>query len=359
MRKPEPIMNPAKEDVWINSVCSQCFGQCAIRAHRVDGIVVSIEGNLECPTSHGGICPRGASGVMLLHDPNRVNVPLKRTNPEKGIGVDPKWEEISWDEALDIVTEKLRKIKTEDPRKLLLMSTNVSRDALTTTGAFARAFGTPNILISGAGIHCGNGEHLFSGLMRCGWTRMPDPNYIEYYLNFGCPSGYGAYYCATGMAHRMADARVRGMKHVAIEPWMGMPSINCDEWVPLRPGTDAALALAMINLLLNEHKMYDIPHLKHYTNGPYLVKADGYHLRDKKTDEPLMWDLADEKAKTYSDSTIKDPALEGNYSVNGVTVTPAFALLKKHVKKYTPEMASQITTIPAETIRRLARSLSE
>jgi len=223
-------------------------------------------------------------------------------------------------------------VKADDPRKLLLMSTNVSRDALTLTTAFARAFGTPNALFSGAGIHCGNGEHLFSGLMRCAWTRMPDSTYMEYYLNFGCPSGYGAYYCATGMAHRMADARIRGMKHVAVEPWMGMPGINSDEWVPLRPGTDGAFALGIINLLLNEYNLYDIPHLKNYTNGPYLVMADGHHLRDKQTDKPLLWDLSDNKAKAYHDPSLKDPALEGAYNVNGITVRPAFALLKDHVK---------------------------
>ena len=359
MSKHRTIPKPVKEDVWIDSICSQCFGNCAIRVHRVDGVVVAIEGNPDSPTSKGSICPRGASGVMLLYDPNRVNVPLKRTNPEKGIGIDPKFVEISWDEALDIITAKLKKVKADDPRKLLVMSTNVSRDALTLTTSFARAFGTPNMLFSGAGIHCGNGEHLFSGLMRCAWTRMPDSNYLEYYLNFGCPSGYGAYYCATGMAHRMADARIRGMQHVAVEPWMGMPGINSDEWVPLRPGTDGAFALGIINLLLNEYNLYDIPHLKNYTNGPYLVMADSHHLRDKQTGKPLLWDLSDNKAKAYDDPTLKDPALEGAYTVNGFAVRPAFALLKEHVKKYTPEVCSEITTIPVKTIRRVAKEFGE
>ena len=121
MRKPTSNSDTVKEDVWIKSTCNICFSNCAIRVHRVDGVVVKIEGNPDCPTSRGGICPRGASGIMLLYDPNRVNVPLKRTNPEKGIGVDPKWVEISWDEALDTITEKLKKIKADDPRKLLTL----------------------------------------------------------------------------------------------------------------------------------------------------------------------------------------------------------------------------------------------
>jgi anaerobic selenocysteine-containing dehydrogenase len=359
MSKSRGIPKCVKEDIWIDSICSQCFGNCPIRVHRVDGVVVAIEGNPKSPNTKGAICPRGASGVMLLYDPNRVNVPLKRTNPEKGIGVDPQFVEITWDEALDTITEKLKKVRNSDPRKLIVMSTNVSRDALTLTTAFGRAFGTVNMLYSGAGIHCGNGEHLFSGLMRCAWTRMPDSNYLEYYLNFGCPSGYGAYYCATGMAHRMADARVRGMKHVAVEPWMGMPAVNADEWVPLRPGTDGAFALGIINLLLNEYDLYDKPYLKNGTNGPYVVMANGLYLRDKASGKPLLWDLADSRAKTYDDLTLKDSALEGVFRVNGKTVKTAFTLLKEHVKKYTPEVCSRITTIPVDTIRRVAKEFGE
>lgn len=188
---------------------------------------------------------------------------------------------------------------------------------------------------------------------------MPDPNYINYYLNFGSPSGFGLYYSVTGMAQRMAEARNRGMKHVVIEPFMGAPGINSDEWIPIRPGTDAALALAMVNLLLNEYGIYDVPSIKQYTNGPYLVGADGYYVRDNDSGKPLMWDLADGKAKTYDDPTIKDVAIEGSYSINEATARPAFSLLKEHVKKYTPEMASEVTSIPSETIRRLSKEFGE
>jgi molybdopterin-containing oxidoreductase family molybdopterin binding subunit len=297
--------------------------------------------------------------MMLLYDPNRVNFPMKRTNPQKGIGIDPKWVEISWDEALDTITERLRKIRTNDPRKLLAMSSVTLGDSLRMNNAFAAAFGSPNILLSGAGIHCGNGSHLFSGLMHCGWTKMPDPNYIKYYLNFGCPSGFGLYYSVTGMAERMANARKRGMKHVVIEPWMGAPGFNSDEWVPIRPGTDAALALSMVNLLLNDYGIYDIASIKQYTNGPYLVRANGYYMRDEKTKKPLVFDVVDSQLKTYDDTSIKDVALEGSYSFNGTIAKPAFALLKEHVKKYTPEMASEITTVPVETIRRLSKDFGE
>lgn len=348
-----------KEDVWVKSTCNICFSHCAIRVHRVDGVVTEIEGNPDCATSLGGLCPRGAAGMMLLYDPNRINTPLKRTNPEKGIGVDPKWVEISWDEALDTITEKLRKIKADDPRKLQTIHSVILGDNVPLGVSFAAAFGSPNWFPSGAGMHCGNGSHLFSGMVHAAWTKMPDPNYTEYYLNFGCPAGFGAYYCVTGMATRMANARKRGMKHVVIEPWMGTPGLNSDEWIPIRPGTDAAMALAMVNLLLNEYGIYDAPSLKQYTNGPYLVGADGYYVRDKKTQKPLVWDILDGKAKAYDAPTLQDVALEGSYSVNGAEATTAFSLIKEHVKKYTPEMAFEITTVPAQTIRRLAKEFGE
>jgi molybdopterin-containing oxidoreductase family molybdopterin binding subunit len=84
-----------QEDRWIPSACTICYGGCSIRVRRVNGTVVKIEGNPESPVGNGRICVKGLSGIMLLYDPNRLNVPLRRTNPVKGIGVDPGWQPIS------------------------------------------------------------------------------------------------------------------------------------------------------------------------------------------------------------------------------------------------------------------------
>jgi len=350
-------MSAMQEDVWISSSCSICFSFCPIRVHRVNGVVTKIEGNPDDPVTNGRICARGLSGMMLLYDPNRVNTPLKRTNPEKGIGIDPKWVPISWDEAIETIVAKLKKIQAEDPKKLLVSGSVAIMDATNLLFSFGLAFGSPNTWVGGAGNHCGNGKHLIGGLTHAAWSAQPDPNYCNYFLNFGVPTGTGAYYGVTAMVQRMADARDRGMKHVCIDPWLGMPAENADEWIPIRPGTDAALALAMVNLLLNEYGIYDIENLKGHTNAPYLVKSDGHYLRDSD-DKPLMWDSVDGRAKPY-DAEFKDFALEGEYTIEGVTVRPAFALLKQHVRKYTPEMAAQITDIPPSTIRRLAREFGE
>src|SRR3972149_5010321 len=92
----------AGEDVWVHTVCNMCYSNCGIIVHRVNGVVVRVEGDPDCPASRGKICAKGNAGFLSLYDPYRVLVPLRRTNPEKGIGVDPKWQEITWEEALDI-----------------------------------------------------------------------------------------------------------------------------------------------------------------------------------------------------------------------------------------------------------------
>ena len=98
----------AQEDQWIPTTCGLCYSVCALKVHRVNGTVVKIEGNPESATNRGRLCPRGVSGIMTLYNPDRVNVPLKRTNPEKGIDVDPGWVEITWEEALDTIAARLK-----------------------------------------------------------------------------------------------------------------------------------------------------------------------------------------------------------------------------------------------------------
>ena len=106
------------EEKVVPSFCHLCiYGQCSTLVHVVDNVAVKVEGNPDAPHNQGRLCARGNSNLMELYDPYRVKVPLKRTNPEKGLNVDPKFVEISWDEALDIVADKLRAVREEDPRQ--------------------------------------------------------------------------------------------------------------------------------------------------------------------------------------------------------------------------------------------------
>ncbi len=336
-----------KEDIWIHSVCDVCMGECGILIHRVDGVVVDIKGDPDCPNSLGKMCSKAGAAIMHLYDPNRVRTPLKRTNPEKGLGIDPGWEPISWDEALDILEEKLSKVRKEDPRKLVFTTFDMGSGAI--VNDWSKAFGTTNTHWSG--YYCGQYLHssmfLTNGSFHCDF----DADHIKYLMLVGNQAGFGAGLNPNITAQKVAAARKkRGLKVVVVDP-ICTPAASKDEWVPIRPGTDAALMLAMINVLLNQLGIYDGEFIKSHTNGPYLVKPDGYYLR--RGGKPLVWDAGEGKAKCY-DAEVRDYAIEGSYIVDGSECRPAFELLREHVKRYTPEMAAEVTTIPAATICRLA-----
>jgi len=109
------------EDVMIPTMCIRCYANCGIRVRRVNGVAVEAEGEPGSDLgARGGLCAKGIAGLHAFYDPNRLNVPLKRTNPEKRLGVDPIWEEISWDEAFDTTGEVLGHILKENPVKVLL-----------------------------------------------------------------------------------------------------------------------------------------------------------------------------------------------------------------------------------------------
>ncbi len=372
------------EDVWIPSVCYMCYNCCGILAHKVNGTVIKIEADPKNPANRGKICAKGNAAPMSLYNPLRVKVPLMRTNPVKGIGVDPQWKEIGYEEALNMVADRLKKIRGDDPRKLMI--TTFDLQAFDFVRAFATAFGTVNTSTGPAGFFCGNAFHPVTYLTMGTFFAEPDLEFCNYCILIGTQNGFVVNSAPMDMAQRMADARVeRNMKLVVVDPVGTNASAKADEWLPIRPGTDAAFALALANQLVNELGIYDREFLTKFTNGPYLVGPDGRYLRgalDPKTvplsiartgravssksinvnlrlEPPLVWDKADGKAKPFNDPTLKEPALEGLYTVDGVEYRTAFEALRNHLKKYPAEWASEVTTIPADTIKRIAKEFGE
>jgi len=375
------------EDVWIPTQCSRCYCQCGIRARRVNGVAVRIEGMPETDMgSRGGLCAKGQSALQVLYDPNRLNVPLRRTNPEKGLHADPKWKEITWDEALDEITKRLKKILDEDGRKLLW------------SFSVLRCYHVPRMFVplllrgacnwlGGSGLHCGGGSHKAAGWVFGSWSIVPDFKYCNYAIYFGTSKGTGAGHSAMITARLAAEARSRGMKAVVFDPICNFAGGKATEWIPIVPGTDGAVILAMCNIIVNEIGILDRTYIATKTNGPYLVGPEGKYIREglinekvaelaktKKeepsrrvsdsgvfterilggTSKPLVWDPMDAKAKPYDDPTIKDFAWEGEYEVAGIKCQPAWQLVKENLKNYTAERASKASSVPAETIRRIA-----
>lgn len=354
----------------------------------MNGVAVKIDGEPDSTMgASGGLCGKGAAGLQVLYDPNRVNTPLRRTNPEKGLFVDPKWEEITWEEAFDEIVPRLKKIISEDPKKLL-WQVSVLRDTRRpfTDIPFRNVIGGPRGGGGGAGLHCGKGTHPVAGLMNASWSVVPDFKYCNYAIYFGTSKGVGSGHSAMVAARLAAEARTRGMKVVSFDPMCNVSGGKATEWIPIIPGTDGAVILAMCNVIVNELGIWDADYLKTKTNAPYLIGPDGKYIREKgpargikkaipgawgaehkevtyigddDTNKPLVFDAVDKKCKVYNDPTVKDYALEGNYKANGVGCQPAFQLIREHLRGYTPEIASKVSTVPAETIRRIATEFAD
>jgi molybdopterin-containing oxidoreductase family molybdopterin binding subunit len=351
---PRHFDRPARDDVWIPSSCALCYGTCSILAHRVDGVVVKIEGNPDSVVGKGRLCGKGVSGIMTHYDPNRLTRPLRRTNPNKGLHEDPRWKEISWDEALDEIAAVLRKVRADDPRKLVVQRTTTVTASRVPFQAFAVAFGTPNISVSGGGQHCGNGAHLISGIMHASWSVVPDFDHCNYAIFFGASKGHSAGHASCSNMGKAADARARGMKMVVVDPLCNFAAAKATEWVPLRVGTDAALALGMCNVMVNELGIYDGPYLQAKTNAPYLIGPDKLYVRDPESKQPLVWDMRANRARPYTEAAAADMALEGKFRVGALPCRPAFQCLREHLRKFTPAWAEKHSDVPAATVRRLA-----
>jgi anaerobic selenocysteine-containing dehydrogenase len=342
----------------MHGFCHSChFGKCNMLYTVKDGILVGAEGDPDGLWNKGTACVKGQAVPMFVYNPYRVKTPLKRTNPEKGLDVDPGWEEISWDEAINILAEKLKAIREDDPRKLVWSNGFPSfYNAVTGRGSiFAGVFGTPN-QPGATGSMCS--VHLSNGLVQGGFVEWPDYDYNKYLLAVG--GTFGPNHAASdGGSDYVIDAIKDGMRVVVVDPRCS-PEARLGEWVPIVPGTEFPYMLAVANVILHEIGKVDEWFVKNRTTGPYLIAPDGmdYH-RDTETNKPLIWDPVDSVAKTFDDPSIQDYALEGTFEVDGVSVRPGFDLLKAGMKEYTPEWAEEITTIPAEDIRRHSRELVE
>src|SRR3972149_4085973 len=110
---PQSPHKASAQEKWVPSVCFQCPAGCGIRVRVVNGNAVKIEGNPLHPINEGLLCPKGQSGLQILYDPDRIKGPMKRTNPRKGPGEDPRFVRVTWDEALDDIAARLRRLREE------------------------------------------------------------------------------------------------------------------------------------------------------------------------------------------------------------------------------------------------------
>jgi molybdopterin-containing oxidoreductase family molybdopterin binding subunit len=342
---------------WIPSTCNGCFNRCGILANVVDGVVLEIKGNPENPVGGGRICARGSAGIMQIYDPNRLTKPMKRTNPEKGFDLDPGWEEITWDEAYTLIEENIKIALEKSPQGIIRngMVANLA-GTMISAYAFGAVFQAGNISL-GADL-CGTGDHTCYNIFTGDGNACPDYPYNKYLIQFGSQAAIHTRHGFNMSCAPYAESRANGAKLVNIDPHMSAAAAKADRWVPIRPGTDAAVALSLANMLVNELGVYDSEFLKTRTNAPSLVNTQTQRvMREATTNKALYWDLADSVAKPYDQCT--DPALEGSFTVDGVDCKVAISIYNEHVARYTPELQEGVTTIPAATIRLLAQEVVE
>ncbi|MGQ9630543.1 MAG: molybdopterin-containing oxidoreductase family protein [bacterium] len=347
--------SPEKEttmvEEWVPTTCWIGKQDCGILARRIDGRVVKFEGHPAHPRNRGTLCPKGVAQIVALYDFNRVKAPLIRTNEK---GVPGKWRQASWDEALTTVATRIKEVRAKDPR-LLVWQKGRSKAEAFYDNAFVNASGATKLH---HGAYCSDaGYRAVEYTIGSHAVMHPDFRYTRYLLSWGwnITNSGGNKLCWITWPQQLIAAKERGMKVVAIDPRLRGAAHFADEWLPIRPATDLALALALCNALIAQGTI-DRDYLKNHTNAPFLVKEDGYFLRVDGKEQ--VWDPVARSARPY-DAKGVDPALEGEFTVDGIKVKPAFQVFKEHVAQYTPEWAAGICDISAEAIRRVARELGE
>ncbi|MBF0264317.1 MAG: molybdopterin oxidoreductase family protein [Gammaproteobacteria bacterium] len=373
--------NATKEDhIEVkNTTCYMCACRCGIRVTLKNNEVRYIQGNPDHPLNNGVICAKGSSGIMKQYSPGRLTQPLRRKQgAERG---DNDFEVISWEEAFEFLENKLKELRKTDPKKFALFTGRDQMQAL--TGLFAKQFGTPNYAAHGGFCSVNMAAGMIYTIGGSFWEfGGPDLERSKLFVMFGTAEDHHS----NPLKIELAKFKRKGGRFISINPVRTGYSAVADQWVPIRPGTDGALILAIIHEIIQQG-LYDRDFLIQYTNSAELVNIDeaddeqGLFIRAKSKDldadscidpqNKLWWDRHENSAvETHLQSA--DPYLLGEFTLGaevttregkqqcskaGTKVKPAFQLLVERVKEYTPKWAATITGIDEETIKQLAHEM--
>ncbi len=361
---------------------TNCIAACSWNLFVKDGIVWREEQNAVYEPSAPAVpdmnprgCQKGGCYSQLMYEPSRLKYPMRRAG-ERGAG---KWVRMSWDEALTQIADKMLDVALRDGPDCVVYdhgTTNI--DFGTGTAAEIRFF------------------NLFGATTMDSWAGVGD-------LPMGCIQTWGHFnadgtsddwfnadylliwianpvYTRIPDVHFMWEARYRGATVVSIAPDYNASSIHADLWLNVRMGTDAALALAMANVIIEE-ELYRADYVREQTDLPFLVREDtGRYLRQSdlepggKDDIFYFWDEATQRiaaapgTQGHRKQSIElgslRPALRGKFAVRlaggrSVSVRPLFEVLGEHLRAYTLERAAEITGVHAELIRGVARGMAK
>ncbi len=358
-----------------------CVSACPFNLFVKDGIVLREEQNAVMEANNDSLpdfnprgCQKGVCYSQLMYGPGRLRYPLRRVGA-RGEG---RWKRISWDEAIGEIADKIVEVAAKDGPECVIYDSGTANAGYGSEAGEMRAFD-----ILGAtqldGWACA-GDMPLGVIMTWGLFNV-DSTSDDYFhsdlvlLWLGNPS-----YTRIPDAHFLWEARYNGTKIVSIAPDYNASTMHCDDWVNVRVGTDAALAMGMASVIISEN-LYRTDYVKEQTDLPLLVRDDdGRFLRQADVEKGgkdnvfYFWNLAKGEATEAPGSEglgrssklalgDLDPALDGSYEVEladgrKVSVRPVFARLRERLADYTPERAAEITGVPAETIVELAREIA-
>lgn len=272
----------------VKSCCGLCPGMCGVIVHLEDGKVVKVEGDPDSPISKGAICSKAAFSPELLYHPGRLHNPLKRVG-ERGEG---KWQPISWDEALGTVAQKFINARERHGGESIFIHMGSGKHHDWFAYRLANAFGIPNVSTCA---HICTLPRRLGAEFTCGFWPIPDYEYPP-----ACLVAWGCNRDQTLASdnNNTKIAMKRGTKLIVIDPREIKYARQAELWIRPRPGTDLALAMGMINVIVNEG--------------------------------------------------LFDKDFVGNW-------TAGFGELREHVQGYSPEKVEEITWVPAEAITAAAR----
>jgi anaerobic selenocysteine-containing dehydrogenase len=344
-------------------------GHCGLLAYvnTKTGKIVRVKGNPEHPVSRGFTCVDRVPHILKwLYHPDQLNYPLKRVG-ERG---EDKWERITWDQALDEIATKLKELKKEHgPECLAVCEGTYRSDLYWARARFLNLFGNPaNVFDPGTICSC--------NCVAIQYAIMGAPTHVPDIFNAKCLVFWGRNPPDSEPMHwwRLLDRKRKGdsFKLIVIDPRFTESARNADVWLQLRPGTDGALAIGWLDVIISEG-LYDKEFVENWTNAPFLVQSNVHRiLREEdvmtagSSEKYVVWDnssnspvIYDPETSEHKTSTVK-PALIGVYSVmlasgKKVECKTVWQLLMERVSEYSPERVQETTWVPAERIRESAR----
>lgn len=358
---------------------TNCWYQqaCNFNIFVKDGVVLREEQAANYPPQNDPLapdfnprgCQKGACYVHRMYDPTRVKYPMKRVG-KRGEG---KWQRISWDQALTEVADAIIDTATKEGPTAIVQSggTRVMNVGSEGTGptAFFLALGSPL-----SNVTADNGDDHQGIAVTLGKVIVGDSADNWFYADMILIWGGNPAYTNMPNYHFIAEARYNGTKVVTITPDYNPSAIHADQWVPVKVGSDAALALSMCQVIIKE-KLYKEEFVREQTDLPLLVvESTGKYLREKdlkaggRDDIFYFWDLSSAQMKESPKKKLAlngmVPALAGSYSVETVqgkmTVKPVMEVLRAHLdQNYTPEKTASITSVSARVAEQLAREIAQ